>query len=207
MPTVDFNDRTPALRYIARNGYASYSSMCLYINAEVPTKFNPVWGIFGRELHSRFLENKKLKTLSKDEEKILKGMLAILRASNVVTQLMKNSRVEQKFHKPLYGQMVLGYIDILNHFIADLKSTSITNRKKFIAEMNFLQAALYLAVTGKKDFYYIGILKKAPYTLMIFNVRDYPERLAVANALLKKTLTEIRKEMVKAKYKKLLKKK
>ncbi len=190
-----FFDRKPALRYIKKNGYVSYSSLCLYKNGEEPRKFNPIWGIFGTEFHSRWLENKIIKRLSRDEERILKGMLEALRANPVACKLLKGSKVEQKFHQELFGVSVLGYIDILNAWIADLKSTSITSRKKFIESMNFLQAALYLLVTGKKDFYYIGVLKKAPYTVMIFNAADYPARLKAAKVELKQLLTMLKKDL------------
>ncbi len=204
MPTVEFIDRTAALKYIARNGYASYSSLCLYKNGEAPKKWNPIWGIFGTELHSRFLEDKMIVRLTKDEERHMKEMLKKLRAHAVVTQLMKGSKVEQEFKLVIFGVMVLGYIDILNVFLADLKSTKIASRKAFIESMNFLQAALYLAATGRKDFYYIGILKQPPYTVMVFNVRDYPARLKAAKIELKKLLVMLKKDLKKIPLKEVL---
>lgn len=204
MPTVEFIDRMPALRYIARNGYASYSSLCLYKNGEAPKKWNPIWGIFGTELHSRFLEGKMIVRLTKDEERHLKEMLTKLREHPIVTKLMQGSKVEQEFKQELFGVTVLGYIDILNVFLADLKSTKIASRKVFIESMNFLQAALYMAVTGRKDFYYIGVMKQAPYTVMVFNVRDYPDRLKAAKTELKKLLGMLKKDLKKIPHKEVL---
>jgi hypothetical protein len=47
--------------------------------------------------------------------------------------------------------------------------------------MDFLQAAVYLRVTGKKDFYYVGISKVFPYEVFIYNVNQFPDRMVKAN--------------------------
>ena len=201
MPTVEFVDRQPALKYIKKNGYVSYSSLCLYKNGEAPQKWNPAWGIFGSELHSRFLENKKLKNLSEDEERVLKGMLEALRKHSIVNAIMKDVKVEQKFHQELWGLMVLGYIDIQHpkKHLADLKSTSIGSKSGFIEAMDFLQPTLYLETNKRKDFYYIGCLKREPFTVTVFNVNEYPSRLKDSQQQLKKLMTSLKKDLSKMK--------
>jgi hypothetical protein len=141
------------------------------------------------------LEKKRVFTLSPKEEAQLTAMVNALNKDVIATRLLKGSKVEQPFSLMLYGVNVLGYIDVLNSYVADLKSTRLSNKQAFINEMDFLQAALYLAVTGLRDFYYIGVCKEKPHAVMIFNVRDYPERLMAAQSELKYWLTYIRKKL------------
>jgi hypothetical protein len=77
---------------------------------------------------------------------------------------------------------VLGYIEILpaKTSIGDLKTTRHKNLHDFAANMEFLQAALYLKATKRKDFFYVGIQKEAPYKVFVFNVRQYPDRMEKA---------------------------
>lgn len=179
--TADFTgDDTAAIAYIRERGYASYSSLKNVRDKQVPVSKNTVWGAFGSELHSRLLERKKLQTLSAPEEYDLSEMLKNLRSDPVVQQLMKGAQFEREFKKKIRGLTLYGFIDIDGKAVADLKSTRHTSIRQFISEMDFLQAAVYLAVTGKKDFYYIGISKNAPFDVMVFNVNQYPKRLALA---------------------------
>jgi hypothetical protein len=122
-------------------------------------------------------------------------MIAALKKHVIAKRLIKGAAFEQKFAVELYGVVVLGYIDVLANHVADLKSTRHTSMKRFVDEMDFLQAALYLAVTKKKDFYYIGISKVFPYSVFVFNVRDYPERLMAAQCELKYWLTYIKRKI------------
>jgi hypothetical protein len=108
-------------------------------------------------------------------------MVKNLKANPVVMRLLRGAKTEVKFKKKIKGLVLLGYIDILNEAVADLKTTRHTNRAKFIAEMDFLQAAVYLRVTGKKDFYYVGISKVFPYQVFIYNVNQFPDRMVKAN--------------------------
>jgi len=100
-------------------------------------------------------------------------MTEAIHSNPVAAKLLKGARTEVKFHQKLMGVMVLGYIDILNFAVADLKTTRHSTMKQFVSSMDFLQAVLYLAVTGKKDFYYIGICKQEPHNVMVFNVNEY----------------------------------
>lgn len=191
--TTEFFDQQPALNYIKDRGYASYSSLKNYRDGIVPSIINAKWLKFGKELHSRFLEKKVIEILSDAEELVLAAMIKALEENAIVSKLMKRVAVESEFKEKLYGVPTLGYIDILGKgYVADLKSTSINNGDKFIESMDFLQAALYLAITGFKDFYYIGISKQSPYNVMVYNVRDYPERIKAAEKELKQLLTELK---------------
>lgn len=197
MPTVEFNDDSHALEYIRKRGYASYSSIKNVRDKLVPEFFSSPAIRFGKELHSRFLENKKLETLSKEEEKHLKAMLIVLENSRVVESLMDGAATEVEFKQLLKGVMVLGYIDIdaRKLHISDLKTTSTTSLVAFVKSMDFLQAVLYLAVSGAKDFYYIGINKKPPYPLFIFSAAQYPERLAAARKEMETLLKYLKKKL------------
>ena len=195
MPTSEFNDDKPALDYIRKRGYASYSSIKNVRDCVVPSIVDAKYFTFGKELHSRLLENTKIEKLTKPEELILFEMLNNLRANPIVKRLLNGAKCEDKFYQELYGVMVLGYIDINNKDIADLKTTRHTKLSNFAADMDFLQAAMYLSVTGKKNFYYIGISKATPYNLMIFNTADYPERIKAAHKELKRLLTYIKSKL------------
>lgn len=194
MPPIEFtgNDK-PAIDYIRKRGYASYSSMKNVRDAVVPSFVSTPAYDFGKELHSRDLEKKKLKTFSKEDEAKLKAMLKVLAESKVVQRLKDGAKFEQEFKQPLYGVTVLGYIDIDGtDAVSDYKTCWHDNTKRFISEMDFLQAALYTKVRDKRDFYYIGICKEPPHVLMIFNVQQYLERLKFAQVELKNLLTYIK---------------
>ena len=189
----DFNDDTTALNYARARGYCSYSSIKMIRDCESPGYSEEIWFEFGKELHSRLLENKKIKTLSADEEEMLAVMLKKLRAHPVAKQLLAKSRNEQQFDVFIYGVRVLGYIDILNvDSVADLKTTKCNTMKAFVAQMDFLQAALYLKATGRKDFYYLGISKLPPYDVFPFSVKQYPVRLALAQFSMRRLLMYIK---------------
>lgn len=197
MPTVDFNDDSYAIDYIRKRGYASYSSIKNVRDKEVPSFFSSPALVFGKELHSRLLEQKKLETLSAEEEKHLRAMLKALDESKLVQKLMKGCVTEVEFKQLLAGVMVLGFIDIdvRPAHVSDLKTTSTTSMNAFVKSMDFLQAAIYLAVSGAKDFYYIGINKKPPYPLFIFGVSQYPDRLKLANKELGMLLRYLKKKL------------
>ena len=189
MPVTEFNDDKPAIDYIRKRGYASYSSLKNVRDCLIPSVYKSTALNFGKELHSRDLEKKRTCTLSKEEEIKLKGMLAVLGSSKMVQQLKQGSKFEQEFKEPLYGLMVLGYIDIDGKSISDYKTCWHNNSKKFISEQDFLHAALYLAVRKRRDLYYIGICKEVPHTLMIHNVQHYPARIKAAQVELKNLIT------------------
>jgi hypothetical protein len=194
MPTIEFQgDDSAAIEYIRKRGYVSYSSMKNVRDCVVPSFFTTPAFEFGKELHSRDLEKKKIKTLSKEEEQMLKDILLVLAKDKVVQRLKSGAKFEQEFKQLLYGIMVLGYIDIDGVLdISDYKTCAHDNLKRFIASMDFLQASLYLKVRKKRDFYYVGIPKVPPHKLMIFNVRQYPERLEESDYELRCLLTYIK---------------
>lgn len=199
--TIDLRGNDiPALEYIKSRGYASYSSMVNVRDKKEPQPFvETPYFKFGKELHSRFLEHKKLETLSEEEEEQLKAMVNNLADNALVVKIMRDAACEVEFKKEVNGLVTYGRIDIKTFAVADLKTTRLTNPKQFAAAMDFLQAALYTRVTGLKDFYYIGISKVKPYSVMVFNVAQYPDRLKKANEELDKLTVYIRDYLKKEK--------
>lgn len=196
MPTIEFQgDDTAAIDYIRQRGYASYSSLKMVRDKEIPTTVNAKYLTFGKELHSRFLEKTKLETLDDTQEEQIAKMIKSLNSHPAVKIIMKGAKTEVKFHQKLKGVWVLGYIDILNFDIADLKTTRLKRMKPFADSMDFLQAALYLEVTKKKDFHYIGICKDDPYEVMPFSVRQFPDRLEAAKEELHTLLAYLKKKL------------
>lgn len=211
MPIVEFANDIPALNYIRERGYCSYSSMKNVRDCETPNTFSGPWGPFGNELHSRLLENRVGVKLTDGEELQLVEMLYVLRHDQIVKKLLAKSINEIHFGPKLIldkydaknrslemehinGTPVYGRIDAWNpeDNVCDLKSTKITNMKAFVEAMDFLQAALYMRVASVRDFYYIGVCKQRPYTVMVFNVQQYPKRLNEAFFQLNKLLMYIR---------------
>lgn len=178
-----------ALQYIKEKGYASYSSLKNVRDCVDPTKkTSAVWFDVGTEVHSRFLEKKKpvLDIFSPADLIAIKFMVEALELHPVVRRLMHRAKVEQYFKQKLWGLMVSGYIDILPpKDVADLKTTRHKNQHDFAANMDFLQASMYRAITKRKDFYYIGIQKEKPFNVFIFNVHQYPDRIKKADDELK----------------------
>jgi len=212
MPTVEFNDDKPALAYIRKRGYASYSSIKNVKECRVPTPFvEEVWHIFGKEHHARLLEKKHLKILSAKEESDLQAMMDTINTNAIVKRLLYNSINEiafgpawvlKKFKQSgivvpdIYGLPVYGRIDILNTTNqSDLKTTKLTNLAAFVKSIEFLQAATYLKAVPRKDFYFIGQSKVKPFTVMPFNVNHYPKRLKEAKEELKRLCIYIKKEL------------
>lgn len=212
MPVTEFNDDSAAIDYIRQRGYASYSSIKNVRDCVVPAAYKEeVWHRFGKEHHSRYLEKKKLTKLTNEEESRLRDMMMVLSKHKIAASLVAKSRNEIDYGPAsvlvkyksngivvpsIYGLPVYGRIDILNiNNVCDLKTTKLTNKKAFAASMDFLQAAVYLAATDLTDFYYIGQSKVAPYTVMVFNVNEYPERLLTAVFELKKLCKYISKKL------------
>lgn len=163
---------------IRSRGYVSYSSLSAMRDNKPPLTGDETFLEFGVELHSRFLEGKVIKRLSPEDEELLHKMIMVLNKDAMVKALMKGAEVEQEINQEMLGIPFLGYIDIKKpKLLADLKSTALTSRDKFIESMDFLQPVIYRKATGIKDFYYIGISKKAPHEVFTFNANDYPKRL------------------------------
>lgn len=170
-----------ALDYIRMRGYASYSSMTNVRDKQDPRPFvETVYYRFGKELHSRFLERKKTCTLTPDEERTLRGMVHALAEDALVQKIMDGAKCEIEFDEKVNGLRCYGRIDILNFAVADLKTTRLTNKAQFALSMDLLQAALYMRVTKRLDFYYIGISKQPPFSVMVFNVNQFPDRIRLA---------------------------
>lgn len=195
--TIEFGGSDKlALEYIRMRGYASYSSMVNVRDKRDPQPFKVTpYYTFGKELHSRFLEHKKLVTLSPEDEKLLKILINKLADDIMVQRIMYEAKTEQKFDLKLNGVRVLGYIDIDGNDLGDLKTTRHTGMKAFVPAMDFLQAALYKRVTGKRNFFYIGASKSPPYDIMVFNVNDYVPQLRIANAQLDYLLAYLKKNI------------
>lgn len=174
-----------ALQYIRDRGYCSYSSMKNVRDKEDPKPFveTPYYQ-FGKELHSRFLEKKKIMTLTdlRENEKLLKICINKLADNTLVCKVMENATCEIDFNEIIMGVKLFGRIDILAPVhIGDLKTTRVTSMKQFVEAMDFLQAALYCRVKKLKDFYYIGISKVSPYDVFVFNARHIQQKWNDAN--------------------------
>ena len=184
------------LAYINERNYVSFSSL-KNLRDGISPNFNPDASFFkfGSELHSRFLEKKKIETLSEDDESLLYNMLNKLNETRMVTSLMKKAKVEVEIRTTVQGVPILGYLDIFKDrkYIADLKTTQTNTMKAFVNSLDFMQAALYQEATGIDDFYYIGICKKSPHDVMVFNVNSYPEILNESKNELKQLLSYVKK--------------
>lgn len=170
-----------ALDYIRMRGYCSYGSMKNVRDKLEPSTYSSVAQNFGKELHSRFLEHKKIDTLIPEEEDMLKAMMYNLAEDAMVQRLMDGALVEQEFDVLINGLRMYGRIDILNFAVADLKTTKHSKLVPFVASMDFLQAAIYKRAKMKKDFYYIGSSKLPPHPPIVFSVNHYPAFMNTAD--------------------------
>lgn len=188
-------DSKEALASIVKKGYVSYSSLAAYRDGRQLGEGDQIAFRFGTELHSRFLERNKINELSEVEEVIIGNMLDALRSHPVVKQLMHGVFVEAGFIHELHGVPVKGYIDILKfaQYAADLKSTSLVSRDKFIESMDRLQPAVYMEIAKVDVFYYVGICKKSPHAvhLVRYDRKDLKEEFKQ----LKSLLTQIKKHL------------
>lgn len=207
---AEFNDDSYALAYIKNKGYASYSSMKMVRDCQVPMKWSADYFDIGTAVHSLLLEHKLDATirakLTLYQLWEVKMMLQSLAQSPIVRNLLSDSVNEDRFPSQIKnkkgklidgppvkvnGLPVLGYIDINNrNAVGDLKTTRHTKKIQFINSMDFLQAALYRRVTGKKDFIYIGVCKST-YEVFTFNVMEFPARIKQADSELNYLTTYI----------------
>lgn len=196
--TSSWNDRELALDYIKQRGYASHSSFRRYIKGEAPSPFvSSQAQIFGKELHSRFLENKKIEKLQAADELLLKSMISALEKNRLVKSLLSGANVEEEFKEQIFGVTFLGYMDIHKpkKHVADVKTTKCTNADALAKSLDFLQPAIYLEAKKLKDFFYIGITKTTTPKPIVFSVHDYPEKLKEAKAELKKWCAILKKDL------------
>jgi hypothetical protein len=175
------NDKA-ALEYIRMRGYCSYGSMVNVRDKREPSTYSSGAQDFGKELHSRFLEKKKLVTLKPEEERMLKLMTCNLADDPIVQRLMEGALVEQEFDVVINGLRMFGRIDILTSVsVGDLKTTRHNMLAPFVRSMDFLQAAIYKRAKKKKDFYYVGTSKVYPHPPLIFSANSYPGFMKVAD--------------------------
>lgn len=182
-----------ALEIAQAKGYVSYSSLVRIRDGVTEVFQGNAATEEGFELHSRFLEKKKTaRVFDAEVEKRLTNMESALNADALVSAIMRVSMVELPFDQILDDVRVFGRLDILsNDFVADLKTTSCTTMNAFVASLDFLQAALYLRVTDRKDFYYVGV-SKINLQVFVFRVAKYPGRMKEANKELDELLKYVK---------------
>tara|TARA_R100001079_G_scaffold111005_1_gene88840 strand:+ start:216 stop:944 length:729 start_codon:yes stop_codon:yes gene_type:complete len=102
---------------------------------------------------------------------------------NLAKELLdKSTRFEFSIEREIKGLPFKGIIDIFgNDYIADLKTTTNGSPQEFERSCyNFkyyLQAAIYLEMTGKEDFWIITAETTAPYNVTPYKLdNDYIER-------------------------------
>jgi hypothetical protein len=196
--TSTWNDRELALAYIKERGYASHSSFRRYIKGEAPSPFVSSHAqIFGKELHSRFLEAKKLEKLGAADELLMKKMIGALDKNRLVKGLLNGANVEEEFREKIFGIDFLGYMDIHvpKKHVADVKTTKHTTPSSLANSLDFLQPAIYLQAKKLKDFYYIGITKTTDPKVIVLSVRDYPDKLKAAQQELKRWCLILKKDL------------
>lgn len=187
-----------ALAYIREKGYASYSSI-----KHVRDKTNPYERSggnhfdIGTETHARWLEKISKLKLPIVDEVIVKGMVESLEKNKMANILLKGAEVEVKMEQRLNGVPLLAYIDIKQKkFLADLKTYGHTNEAKFIADQDFLQPAIYLALAPEADeFYYIGVSKVHPYKVHTYAVSYDKGRMFAAQKELHTLLKYVKKKL------------
>lgn len=162
-----------ALEYIRMRGYCSYGSMKNVRDKLEPSTYSSTAQNFGKELHSRFLERKKLTTLSIQEEVMLRHMVCNLAEDPIVCKIMEGAQVEQEFDVKINGLRMYGRIDILSTIVGDLKTTKEVKLFPFVKSMDFLQAAIYKRAKKRKDFYYVGSSKVWPHAPLPFSANNF----------------------------------
>jgi hypothetical protein len=196
--TSTWNDRELALAYIKERGYASHSSFRRYIKGEAPAPFVSSHAqIFGKELHSRFLENKKIEKLQAADNLLLNSMIGALEKNRIVKSLLNGANVEEEFREKIHGVEFLGYMDIHKpkKHVADVKTTRQTTHDGLANSLDFLQPAIYLEAKKLKDFFYIGITKTIAPKVIVLSVHDYPAKLKEAREELKRWCSILKKDL------------
>lgn len=194
---------TPAELYIKERGYASYSSLKNLRDGDEPFHGSTKALDIGTETHSRWLEGVVLQIYDDEDEETIMGMVNALNKHKQAMALLQGSMKEVEFHCPLRGVMVKGYIDILKYknlaypseHMADLKTLGHNNERKFHADMDFMQPAMYQMIKGPLPFYYIGVSKIKPHPIFIFNTARYPERIKADRNELINQLTYVKERI------------
>jgi len=186
-----------ALQYIREKGYASYSSIKHVRDCTNPyEKSDARYYAVGSEVHARWLENQKVEKMTAVEEAMVKGMVASLKAHKMASLLRADAECEFKIDKKLNGVPFIGYIDIQKpKYLADLKTYGHTNEPQFLASQDFLQPAIYLKASGRKDFFYIGVSKTFPYKVCTYSVLHYKPRLVASQKELAGLLRYVKKKL------------
>lgn len=141
----------------------------------------------GIAVHERKLEEKYGQTLSKEDETDVTGMHNALNQCLELDALMFRAEVEVFCNGLVHGHMMHGTLDIRNSYlkkIGDIKTTSTETMKEFEKSARkygyFRQAFVYCAMTGIDTFIFIGVRKRAPYTVFTMDTSEYKEDMRYA---------------------------
>lgn len=190
--------RVTIMEYIRKRGYVSYSSLKNLRDGKMPSYAPNINFEIGTEVHLQWMEKKigNVSLFDDEQTKSIKRMVQALNKDKVASSLLKGADVEVEFNQLLKGVRCFGYIDILPpvKLIGDLKTTSLTTSKAFIEQQDFLQPALYMAITKREDFYYIGV-SKANYQVFTERVSKYPERLKKSQNELNQLLKYVKEHL------------
>lgn len=197
MPIPTVLGSRPAIEKISVKGYASYSSLKNVRDGWDGKSYSYPALDIGTEVHSRWLEQTRLKKFNGVDEKMMRAMITNLNNDKLATQIKVGSQFEVEFRVPIMGLDILGYIDILppKKIIGDLKTTKCTKLKDFIEQQDFLQPALYLTALERDDFYYVGISKVEPYEVFTFRTSQYPKRLQASLTQMKELIKYVKAKL------------
>lgn len=160
------------------NSYLSFLERAL--NGSPQFFGNEGFLLFGHEFHKRELKPKeKIKRLTKEEEKQLKGMLESLHNYTPWMKFKKGAVLEKVHVAPVFGQAFKVILDSeKNSRSKDLKTTSCTTESSFIKaafKYNYpSQAWCYSKARKLKQFDIVGICKHEPHPVFEFVANDYP---------------------------------
>jgi len=147
---------------------------------------------FGNALHERWLVSSFVRTVSPQEDKLLRGMIEALKKHVIACALIKDSEREQKIYDKLNGvevAMILDIKQVRKKTGADLKTTACTTYKEFLDSAikygYFRQGKTYKLGARLQHFYFIGISKTPPHPVFILYVNDHKEEEQYAEQELK----------------------
>ncbi len=121
---------------------------------------------FGNELHAGALEDKSKVQLDSKSKGMIKAMMRVLKADKFWIKLRSICKTEVEHYGQLYGTMIKSFLDLWDDrsgTLADLKTTNCQTLPQFLAKAfsygYFRQAVIYMAITGAKEFYFVGLQK------------------------------------------------
>jgi len=165
-----------------------------------PDTFDERYAIFEGKVkrgkaYDAFLEENEGKDIIsvKDHEEALEIRDKVWNDEISAKILSETQEVEIEFEQELYGVNMKGFVDGLgDDFCFDLKTTQSSEPSKFARDcFNYgyhLQAAIYLAATGKKKYYIISVESSAPFNVTVFRMTEdlLDEGFALLDRLLQK---------------------